>query len=215
TLCRALINGASAHAMYGDFTAHGRCAARALAVAEQLGDPTQLASALVTCGMHAHLTGDWTRAREDLERAVTLSQQLGTSWIRGELVRAMAAFCLDAGAWEEAARFLHEAMTLAEVDRRDAQRMRIQLALLHGRVAAAWELLAPLRNENSAFILMLLAWAHLASGDLAQVAAAAWRARALAEAVPDRPALVRVLVVLADVLSRQRQVGQATRALEE
>jgi tetratricopeptide (TPR) repeat protein len=215
TLCRALINGACAACAHGDFERAGQCAARAHAVADQLGDPTQVAAATIIGGVHAFFTGDWIRARKDLERAVELGGRIGTSWVSGEALCALAQVCLGTGAWGEASRYLDQALLGAGRDKSEAQQLLVDLDLLQGHVAAAWERLAPLKGEDTVPTLGRLAWAHLASGDLEHAAAALTRAKALAQAGQSRTELVRVLELQSRMLTRQGCWEEAILALEE
>jgi tetratricopeptide (TPR) repeat protein len=61
----------------GDFVACRQYVERAVQIAEQRGDPYQLASFLRSRGMMAFYRGDWDQARHDVERALAIGRAMG------------------------------------------------------------------------------------------------------------------------------------------
>ena len=227
TLCHALNLVGCIHEGRGEFDASRRYTERAYEVAERRGDPVQIAFMTTRRGMSAFLTGDWSQARVDYERAVALSRQIGASWGSMYPLLDLGRLCLAEGAWEEAARYLEEGVAIA-VRSGDLQALRVaqsRLAehdVLAGHPAAACARLLPLcdragleEGSVTTFLLPCLAWAYLARGDVGHAAEIVVQALQRTRGKNEHVALVDALRVQAMVAVRQAQWAQAVQVLEE
>jgi len=226
TLITAFDNLAGAYEFLGDFHQAGTSLQQAIALDERLGDPAEMAYLLYGRGLNAFALGEWQRARSDFERATTLVGSTGQFWYATYPPHGLGVLCLAEGSKEEAARYLKEALTLAQQNHDMQALCWVQGALaewdlVSGRAEAARERLAPLLEGPGLMVsyskeaLALLAWAYLEldEADRAQ----ALLAQILSTVRKERmnPALVQSLRVQAQVLSRQEHWGEAEHNLDE
>jgi transposase len=200
--------------------------ARARALAEQLGDPGQLAFTLALHGWLALLGGDWPGARADLDQALALSRQVDRSVLAVYPLILRARLSLTADEQEIATTSAQEALALAEShDNLQALRWAAavvaEIDVLEGRPAAASARLLPLldgpdlQDPDVTALLPVLAWAQLEQGLLAQASELVDQALARARPEGMRLVLVDVLRVQALVALRRGQGDEAARSLEE
>jgi tetratricopeptide (TPR) repeat protein len=194
----------------------------ALAAARRLSDPREIAFDLAACGRSAFLMGDWSTARTDLEHAVVMGRQTGDNACFAETAVFLGEYCLAAGKWDEATRYLDEAKAAAEyrvVGRfRHAQGLLAELDLYNGRSEAARDRLLPLavaENTFAPWIRTQLAWAYLELGEVTLAAETVARALQQSRAEKHLVRLVDGLHVQAMVLARLGQVEEAAVALDE
>ncbi len=209
----------------GDFATAGAYIERALAVAERLGDPSQIGLLWCNRGQIAFSEGAWARARACLERSAATLAQVGTSRTSAWPPLALGQLCLAEGKGETAARFLEEAITLAErrPDRealRHAHSILAERDLLEGNATAARDRLASLldrpeeQEAKVAPLLPLLAWAHLELGDEEQAARELDEASARATPQDMRPVLADAARVRALLAMRRHDWAAAAEAIE-
>jgi tetratricopeptide (TPR) repeat protein len=98
----------------GEFEQSRRYGERAFAIAERSGDPLLLALMTTRRGMTAFYAGDWREARTYFEAAVALDRQVGPSWVSTCCLLDLGRLELAEGAWDAAARWLEESLTIAE-----------------------------------------------------------------------------------------------------
>jgi tetratricopeptide (TPR) repeat protein len=210
----------------GEFDASKESYDRQLDASERRGDPSIVAISMVFRAGLLFMKGDWSRARADMEQAMTLLRPVGaTLWSPYPLIE-LGRLCLAEGDWPAVASYLQEASTQAE-RHRDLQALRLastrlaELDVLEGRADAAIARLVPLLDRpgleeaDVTFFLPVLAWAHLEADDVAQAADAV--AQALARMRPEnmRAFLVDALRVQAMVAIQQEQWEEAASTLEE
>jgi tetratricopeptide (TPR) repeat protein len=226
SLCTTLIHIGNMHLRLGESHRSRPYFERAVMVAEQVGDPAQVALMLHYRGWLEFCTGNWDAARISLERSLALGRQIGPSVVLVRALLQLVELCHCEGAREQASRYLKEAMAILErVDnrqlRRWAQRSLAARDLLEGHAQAAVRRIHFLRDrpgvaaEEMATLLPALAEAHLRLGEADQ----AWDAVTLAvqhnRARNDRIDLLDALRVQAIVATTQRRWEEAAGALEE
>jgi predicted ATPase len=146
SLCIALSAMSDVYKLRGDFDTYRRYNERALAVAEQWGDPTYVAAGIACRGELAFYAGQWGQARADYEQAMTMNRQIGASWSTVLPLGYLAQLCLAEGALDEAAGYLEEALAVAApLDGPIVQCLVAELALRAGRADDARARLVPLR----------------------------------------------------------------------
>jgi tetratricopeptide (TPR) repeat protein len=199
---------------------------RALAAAERLGDPDQIAHYRSQRGMPAFFAGSWEQARADFGQGLALTRQVGAS---SKLVYALEWYgelAFRMGDWDTALHCVEEGIVLAahNEERQGLRRMQTLLAeydLREGQPQAARARLMPLldrpgmEEHDVTWLLPTLAWAYLDLGDVASAVEMAGQAAQRARAQAHRLALVDALWVQAMVAIRQQHWDEATRALEE
>src|SRR5262249_15446347 len=129
------------------------------------------------------MSGDWSRAREDIERAVAMIHPggAGASWFSPYPLHELGRLCLAEGEWAAAASYLEEVRAIAERGKdlqglRWASTLLAELDVLAGRPDAARARLLPLRDRpgleeaDVTRFLPVLAWAHLGAGDVGHAA---------------------------------------------
>src|SRR5205814_7816788 len=120
-------------------------------------------------GFTAFLSGDWSRARADLERAVALGGQVGVSYTLPYYSNSMGYLCYGEGRWAEASRYLEEGARVAArthdpLALRFAQGVLGELDVREGRPAVVQERLVPLLDRpgleewDAIALLPPLAW---------------------------------------------------------
>ncbi len=182
SLSAALNDSAAVYRVRGELTSSWTYSARAVEVAEQLGDPTAAAFFATSHGDDAFLLGDWATARQSYERAISIVCDMGSSWVVAYPLISLGALNLAEGQDAAAIRLLNEALSLAERGA-DLQAQRIvqatlaERALLGGAATDALRRLQPLLDatttdaKDSIALLPLVAWAQLEQGDRASAAA--------------------------------------------
>jgi tetratricopeptide (TPR) repeat protein len=224
-LLRAHVDLAWFHALQGALATSRAYIERAVALAEQMGDPGQLAFMLAFRGELALLSGEWPGAHADLEQAVAQSRQLDTWWSAYPLL-FRARLSLAEGAWAEATAQTQEAVALAQRSG-DLQALRLvspvmaELDVLEGRPQAASARLVPLLDRpgleecDVTLLMPVLAWAQLELGQVEQATATVAQVLRRARREEMRPVLVEALRVQALIALRQEHWVEAARSLEE
>lgn len=207
----------------GAFASASRLNQRALTLAEQAGNPLQVVLMLSVRGWLLFLTGDWSAARADLERAAALQREIDAAWLcpwqlgrlclaEGDIAAACDHFdaCLataERGGDIHALRLVHQ--SLAEID------------LAGGRPAEAAVRLTPLFDRPGleewqvTEMLPTLVCAQMELGELERAASTAADAMRRARRQRNRLALVEALRVAGLVATRQRRWQHAAAALTE
>jgi len=225
-MCAALINVAFCNVVLGHIGTGLDVFARARDVAERVGQPNALILAVAWNGWAFFLAGRWDEAREALERAVAVSSASEGCWGSAYALLGMGQLLLAEGRRDEAARYLSDAIGLAE-PAGDLQALRwasglyAELDLLQGQPEAALARLQPLLDRpgmeeyDVTVALPVLALAHLRAGDVARAAGIV--AQAIRRARPEgaRLVLVDALRVQALVALEQGNWQEAHRALDE
>ncbi|MGH2389139.1 MAG: tetratricopeptide repeat protein, partial [Chloroflexota bacterium] len=209
-----------------DFASGRSAFDRALALAEQMGNPARLAFTLALRSWIAVLAGDWKNARADLDRAASVSSQTDHSWYSVYLPIFLARLFLMEGASDPAATQARDALTISEQSgdlqaRRLASGVLAELDILEGRPEAARARLLPLLDRSGleecdvTLLLPVLAWAHLELDqvDLAVDAVDQTFRRARPEEM--RLALVEALRVRVMIALRRERWDEAALSLEE
>jgi tetratricopeptide (TPR) repeat protein/transcriptional regulator with XRE-family HTH domain len=224
TLFWARIEVAVLHGRSGDLGRWRAELGRGLAEAERFGDLLLISSAMAERAAAAEIAGDWNQARQDYERALATMRQLGQSWLIDGLLLALGRLCLKAGDRAAARRFLAEGQTLGAQTSSawDAWAGQVALAhcdLLEGQPAAALARLVPesmIRcSTRQMSYPVLLAWALLETGALAEAEEAAAQAVARARAQNNQISLVEALWVQARVALRCDRRAEAEAAVGE
>ncbi|HZS93929.1 MAG TPA: AAA family ATPase [Chloroflexota bacterium] len=193
TVCTALGFSALAHHGRHEEAQARRNHERAVEVAERLGDPREISHRAVEAAYFTFLVGDWVRSREYAERAVASALELDNLRAFLQPLYTLGELSLYTGAWEDAAKYLAECVTIAEhlqlTDHlRDVQSLLSEKDLLEGHAEAALERLRPLTgtpgSQAHLTFLLSLAAARLEVGDLN--AAEETIARAVADATRQR-----------------------------
>ncbi len=168
-LCVALANVCEAYFQRGELARVSQCLERGLAITERLGDPADRVLFLGRRGAHDYLLGKWPQAREELERALTLSREIGVVYAIVNALSWLGVLSLFEGKAEAAQTYFSEAEALAGEDVLSLDVIPWALAerdLLAGDPAAArlrllapMERLAPAENDTWTWQRLLLAWA--------------------------------------------------------
>jgi len=224
-VCAALINVAFCNVVLGHVDTALDVFAQSRDVAERVGQPNALILAVAWDGWALFLAGRWAQAREAFERAVAISRASEGCWGSAYALLGMGQLLLAEGRRDEAARYLSDAIGLAEPTGdlqalRWASGLRAELDVLQGRPEAALTRLEPLLDRpgmeeyDVTAVLPVLALAHLRAGDA--VRAADIVVQATRRARPDaRLVLVDALRVRALVAIEQGNWREAYRALDE
>ncbi|MGH2409611.1 MAG: tetratricopeptide repeat protein [Chloroflexota bacterium] len=193
---------------------------RALEVAARIGNADLTAFNLTNLGESRATTGDWTGAREALERAATLL--IGRAGgARSFTLAWLGRLALWEGDWEEARRLLAEALEPAGQDesaqvRETLQSFMAEFEVQTGGAEGAVRRLEPLLAAEAVheFVPTALGWAVLGTGSVDRAAALATdTVRHLRqEARGELPEALRLLGV---ALRRQGWEQEGTAALEE
>jgi tetratricopeptide (TPR) repeat protein len=148
----------------GAFEQSRQYRARAVELAERLGDQGLVVMHLMTLSFVWIATGEWSQARRDLERAVQLGRQLSEPSAAAHPLYILGRLSLSEGKWEEAARHLDEARARGW---EGAQYALAERELLAGRPEAARALLLPVPDPvpvPEGYPFQLLAWADVERG---------------------------------------------------
>jgi tetratricopeptide (TPR) repeat protein len=191
---------------------------RAVEIAERLGDPGQISYRAVEAAYMTFLLGDWQRSRQYAERALRAALSLDTLHMYLQPLYALGELSLYEGEWEEATRYLDEAVVVARhlgADSviREVEGLRAERDILRGDFQAALARLHPLLEtqgwEEHLNFLLPLAWAYLEVGDAAAASSAA--AKADAEATQQRSPVgqIETLRIRGVIASRQGRWDEA------
>jgi ATP/maltotriose-dependent transcriptional regulator MalT len=198
---------------------------RALHLAEEHSFHMAAACATMQRGWIAFLTGGWEAARRDLEAAVAMGRAIGPFFASVYLPLSLASLSLAEGKDEEAAHHLEQCGHLQRTGGDDqashlAARVRATRDLLAGHPGVACGRLAPLlapgaMEQDAAPVQAVLAWAHLAQGEIGEAAELAQRAMARAREQGMQVLLVEALRVAALVAAGQGRLQEADGMLQE
>jgi transposase len=214
--------------LQGDLALARQTIARAITVAETLGNEEGVAfETLGSCLIH-YYAGDWGQARREGAWALSVSRRTGTqsSWKAAFALFALSYICLGEGTWDEARAYLEECVAAAERThsltlQRRAQALLAELDLQEGRAEAARGRLALLPEQGQhetamdTEVLWRLAWAHLELGAMARAQEVLEPTLARLRAERLRVALVHALGVEARLALRQERWREAIQALDE
>jgi tetratricopeptide (TPR) repeat protein len=232
SLCSVLNQLSATCTALGDNRASLEYARLAVETAERLGN---LATTLISYsnrGWSAYLFGDWVEAREDMEHAVAITEQVTFSWAAPYALLNLGVLCLAQGQPRSAWTHLERGRSLAEATK-DLQLLRwlhqelAEVDLLDGQASAVRARLEPLlagsgqesvEGEESIDILGLLpcfAWAYLELADEPRAKTIIEECRDRARASHLRPTQVAALRVGAMLDIRQGHWETATALLEQ
>lgn len=227
TLMLALINAQGVCYATGAFQKALAYNERALELAERTSAPVWSAFALSNIGQILVTLGEWSQARDRLERATVLTGSVA-SWWSAYPPLVLGWLAALEGKWESARERLEEGIGIAERNG-DPQGLRVghrvvaELDLLERRPEAAVQRLKPLlgpaelegRDVTVTPLLSVLAEAQMAMGDLAEGGQLAAKAVMQARTQNDHLSLVDALRVWAMALGRQGRWEEAEHAFEE
>jgi tetratricopeptide (TPR) repeat protein len=200
--------------------------ARALEVAKQLGDPGLIAHMIMERGQCAFEAGEWDEADACCQQTAQLTQHLQW-WGAKYLVIFRGILWLAQRPGDVAVRQLESGAALDEQEpdlqaSRYAQSALAEWDLLRGSPDRARARLLPLLDRSSEhesdvtrYVLPVLAWAHLESGDETRAEAVVLQSVIRAQAEPNQLALADSLRVQGLVATRQGRWQAAEAALEE
>jgi class 3 adenylate cyclase/tetratricopeptide (TPR) repeat protein len=223
TLARALNNTGVYYQRRGDLDKDRVYHERALEIHERRGDRGQIISGSMVLSMNAFLVGNWSQARQYLDRADEVLESLGSTGLATWPTAARGWMALREGDLEAAERYAEEAAQLANSAggewRRLVARLGAEIALRRGDPAEALARLQPWLAESSwrddASFLETLAWVHLENGDIDDAARLIAEGIELARKYKYRTDLPSVLVMAGVVMTKQRQWKEANRYLDE
>lgn len=210
----ALNDTAAAYRVRGELTSSWTHSARAVEIADRLGDPTGIAFFATSHGDNTYLLGDWATARHAYKRAIAVVREMGSSWVAAYPLMSLGALDLAEGQDADAIKLLDEAATIAEHDH-DLQALRIAQAtlaereLVAGAAADALRRLQPLLDASTATekdtvaLLPLVAWAQSDLGNFSQAEAMLTLCVQRAEASGARLVIVDALIAQARLRIRQ------------
>jgi class 3 adenylate cyclase/tetratricopeptide (TPR) repeat protein len=188
--------------------------ARAVEVAERLGDPRETSYRAVEAAYVTFLVGDWNAARKYAERALTAALALDTLNVYFQPLCILGELSIYEGRWDEGAGYLAEAETVARHVGvasmvREVAGLLAERDILRGQWEDALDHVRPLLQtpgwEEHLNFLLPLAWAYLEVGDVDAAHHAA--DRATEEAARQRTPVGRVeaLRIQGVIASRQTQ----------
>ncbi|HEX6542297.1 MAG TPA: AAA family ATPase, partial [Ktedonobacterales bacterium] len=223
----ALNHAALAHIQRGEFETGRTYIDRALATAQLRKDVVQVAFLTSNRGTLGFYLGNWKQARADFEHAANLMRDVPVAWTSSYPLLGLGQLSLVEGQWGVAARYLQQAITLAERSGdlqvlRSATTILSERDLLEGRPEVARARLDHLLERESALgeesgphIVALLAWTYLELGDLAQAQDVVAQSTSRAFAEHNRLALIEALRVGGMSATRQQHWQEAERCLSE
>jgi len=222
-LSSALTNLGESHRMAGELEQAKRYNERALEVAQRTGNPGQVGFDLMNLAQIVLCMGSFDEAWEDLRRGEEMFDSAGADKQSIYIPAIRGQVLLARGDWDGAAGYLAQALAESEAveDRQALELIHVSLAeldVVRGQPEAAIGRLQPLATRQGGFtvsIRLILAWAYLERGDVAQAAALARDAVEVARAQQERLSLVDALRVQGMVLSRQEHWDEAERAFRE
>jgi tetratricopeptide (TPR) repeat protein len=222
----ALDGLAEAHLHRGEFDTARRYITRGIEVAARGGPDLLIGYMIGISGVIDLLMGDWARARQHVEQALTMLRAADSTHMLAYPLSAMGWLCVAERRWDEASAALDEATSMAAPSG-DLQALRwacrglAELELLQGRPGAAFARLMGLWDRPGLLemdvtpLAPLLAWAH---GDLGDLDTASTRASAAVERARtqvNRVVLADALRIQAGIAAQQSRWDEAERALAE
>jgi tetratricopeptide (TPR) repeat protein len=193
---------------------------RALGVAERVGNLDQTAFILGNLGSLHIVVGDWSGARDALERGLAQVAEQSTASAATPPCY-LGQLALYEGDWDEARRLLEEALAIGlhtgeRVVQEEVKAFLAELDILSGRPDEAVRRVEALAAEGSDYHgLVVLAWALLESGKTDEAATRSHRNVREAREAGDLSFLVEALRVHGMVLRRQARFDDAATALRE
>jgi predicted ATPase/class 3 adenylate cyclase len=223
TLARALNNTGVYYQRRGDLDKDRVYHERALEVHERRGDRGQIISGSMVLSMNAFLVGNWSQARNYLERAEAMLESLGSTRLATWPTAARGWMALREGDLDVAEGYAIEAVQLAQTAgpewRRLVARLRAEIALLGRQPAEALERLQPELKQTGwrgdPSFLETLAWVYLENGDLSDASSTILQAVDLTRHLKYRIDVPSALVVAGVVMTRQERWQEASRYLDE
>jgi tetratricopeptide (TPR) repeat protein len=231
TECAAINLAAILYHSQHDFDRALTYRVRAVEVAERLGDPWEISYRSVEAAYGTFLLGNWERSRYYAELALSAALSLDALRMYLQPLYALGELSLYEGEWEDATRYLDEAVVVARhlgaaAVIREVEGLRAERDILRGDSDAALARLRPLLEtqgwEEHLNFLLPLAWTYLEVGDTAAASSAA--ALAAAEAARQRSPVgqIETLRIQGVIASRQGKwddaedsFGQALRRSQE
>lgn len=207
-----------------DLRRHRAGLERVVEGAREKGLVLQISFSQTLLGYVVFVLGDWALARRYWEDALELVRSLGTTVMASGPRMDLGWLSLHEGRWEEASRWLHEALDMATGDLFATRVIQGRLAFLNvlqGRPEAAIERLTPLLDRPGfeepqvTSLLPQLAWAHLELGEEGRAENIVSDAVRRASASRDRLDLVHALHIRGKLLVRQERWDEAERVLEQ
>lgn len=196
-------------------------ARRALDVAERVGNADQTAFILGNLGSIRITLGDWRGAREALERGAAMVGEQQTANAATPL-GYLGQLALYEGDWEEAARLLHEALTISlrtgeRMVQEEVQAFLAELDVLAGHpVDAIRRVEGLIEGEAPDYhVPVVLAWALLEAGRTDEAADLAANTVREARESGQRNVLLEALRVYGMALRRQERDEEGVAALDE
>jgi DNA-binding SARP family transcriptional activator/Tfp pilus assembly protein PilF len=220
TLLRALCAVAHPYAMMGEVDRAQQTLARALEIAERLGDPSRIAFTANVWGLTAYAGGEWDRAEELFSRSLALYRDLRAESDTMLPLFGLGEIHVSRGDWETGSAELEEHIRLAHLsgDLRwlhAAQALLAERDLLAGRPENALlrlESVTRLPNLSELAlidILPTLAWSYLELGDAERAALTAVDAAERAAGREDQQPVIDALRVQGMALARQQRWEEA------
>lgn len=193
------------------------CHARAVEVAERLGDPREISHRAVEAAYFTFLIGDWNRSRAYAERAVTSALDQDNLRAFLEPLYTLGELSIYTGAWDDATGYLQECITIAQYlgltdHLREVHALLAEKDLLEGNASAALNRLRLLLDtpgwEDHLIFVLLVASTRVQVGDLEGAEEAV--AKAVADATRQR-----LPVALVDALRIQGAIAGQRGAWDE
>jgi len=225
SLWRALTNISTIYFTRGEFERCRPVDEQALRVARGQNDPVSIARILSNRGEGALYRGEWAQARADFNEACALVRGVGDTEATVYPLLDLASLHLLEGRWDELASLDDVERLAGRTGDLQALRwlgaMRAELDIRqgypgHARARFASLLDRPgLEETDVAYMLPVLAWAHLEEGDLTVAADVAARAVDRARAHDHRVVLVDALRIDALVSCRAGHRREAVACLDQ
>ncbi len=224
TECASLKFAATLYHSLHDFDRASTYRARAVAVAERLGDPWEISYRALEAAYGTFLLGNWQASRQFAELALRAALSLDALRMYLQPLYALGELSMYEGEWEDATRYLDEAVVIArhlsaDTVIREVEGLRAERDILRGDFEAALARLQPLLDtqgwEEHLNFLLPLAWAYLEVGDAAAASSAA--AKAGAEAARQRSPVgqIETLRIQGVIASRQGRWEEAEDAFQQ
>ena len=185
---------------------------RAVEVAERLGDPFEISYRAIEAAYGTFLLGDWGKSRHYAERALSAALSLDELRMFLQPLYTLGELSMYEGEWEEATRYLDEAVVVArhlgaEAVIREVEGLRAERDILRGEFEPALARLQPLLEttgwEEHLNFLLPLAWAYLEVGDAEAASSAATKAAAEAARQKSPVGQIETLRMQGIIASRQ------------
>jgi class 3 adenylate cyclase/tetratricopeptide (TPR) repeat protein len=197
---------------------------RAVEVAERLGDPFEISYRAVEAAYGTFLLGDWKKSRHFAERALSAALLLDALRLFLQPLYTLGELSMYEGEWEEATRYLDEALVVArhlgaDTVIREVEGLRSERDILQGEFEAALARLEPLLKtpgwEEHLNFLLPLAWARLEMGDADGASSAADKAAAEAARQKSPVGQIETLRMQGIIASRQSRWNDAEHCFSQ